>query len=422
MVAAVLVALPMLSRVYYMWEDAGLNEGVTLSSAFMSGAALSYAVAAGLGSWIAHRERQLGLDQLAAVSVFPSDRSRLATLCGTSLALVVAVVLAGMVVDFGMLVGPYRVGSIGVAPVLATAFMVVLWMPIGYLFGRGIRHFLVVPLMAIAAWLVPALAGGGQGTPVSMLLPATSPGGSAFTAWNGAIMWGQFLWFAGLWCVLVGVLTYRRQSRSPVVLASLGVAGGLVGCALMAHLGFARFVPTAVNNAPIEYERCAGSSPTICLHPAFEGLRPEFTDTFKSLMQKLTGTPGFAETLEQRPRGVGQEPRPGAAAFFLDYARPTDSHLARGEYIEGLLQPATCFATDTSASLPWTSIVYQWLTNTLSDPASDAQYSGADDPRQRPEVRERFSSLTESERHAWFVENYDGFTTCSLGASDFGGS
>lgn len=417
--ASVLVALPLIGRAYYVWQDAGLNEGITLSSAFMSGAALSYAVAAGMGAWIAHRERKLGLDQLTGLSVFPSDRSRLATLGGTSLALVLPVVVAGVIVDIGMLASPHRVGTLSVASVLATAFMVALWIPVGYLCGHVIRHFLVVPLVAIAAWLLPSLAGGGQGTPVSMLLPAISPGGSPFTAWNGAVMWAQLLWFAGLWCLLAGVLTYRRHAPSPVITALLGVASGLVGFLMMAHLDFARFVPTAVNGAPIENEQCGGSSPTICLHPAFEGLRPELTETFRSLMQKLAGTPGFGETVEQRPRGVGQEPSPGAAAFFLDYARPTDSHLARGEYIEGLLQPEACFATDPSASLPWTSIVYQWLTDSLADPAGDAQYAGAEDQAQRQAAREHFLSLTESERHAWFVAHYDGFVTCSLRASDF---
>lgn len=418
--AAILVALPVVGWAFYVWRSNGLNDGVTLGSAFMSGASFAYAVAAGLGSWIGYREQKLGLDQLTGPSVFPSNRSRLTILCGTSLALVLATVLGGVVVNLGMLAAPHRVGHVGLAPIVATAFMVALWMPLGYLVGRRFPHLLVVPLVAIAGWLIPSMTPGGQGTPLSMLLPATATGGSTFTVLNGSIMWGQLLWFAGLWCALVSVLVYRRGSLLPMVFAALGIMSCVLGFALMANLHFARFVPAVVNGELIDYDRCAGNAPVICLHPAFEGLRPELASTFGSLMQKLAGTPGYAEKIEHRPRGIGQDPAAGTKAFFLDHAKPSDSRIASAEYVEGLRDPDECYGTDTSASLPWSSIVYQWLTETLPDPDSDTQYAGALDPSERRKVREQFLALTESERHAWFVDHYDRFATCTLVASDFG--
>jgi hypothetical protein len=415
-----LVVLPLVGWAFYVWRSNGLNDGVVLGSAFMSGAAFAYAVAAALASSIGYREQKLGLDQLTRVSAFPSNRSRLAVLSGISLWFVLATVLGGLVVNLGMLVTPHLVGHLGPAPILATAFMVALWVPLGYLAGRRFPHLLVVPLVAIVGWLLPSMTPGGQGTPLSMLLPATATGGSTFVAWNGPIMWGQFLWFGGLWCALVSSLVYRRRSVLPMVFTTLGIVLCVAGFAIISNFQFARFVSTASNDVAVPNDRCDGEAPVICLQPAFEGLRPELAHGFGSLMEKLSGTPSYAERIEHRPRGIGQEPPAGTKAFFLDYAKPTFSSVAVAEYVEGLLDLEACYGTDTSASLPWSSIVYQWLTGTLSDSESDTQYAGALDPSERREVREQYLALTESERHAWFVDHYEAFTTCTLVASDFG--
>lgn len=419
LVCGLAVCVILVVQVWLVWSDTGLNEEMTLTSGFIGGAALAYPISAGLGAWIGYREHKFVLRDWHATGTRRSHLGRATVVGGATFALGAGVLAAGLIVAVAMTVLPHRVGMIGTDVVVSTLSMITVWVPLGYIIARHLRYALVVPAVALLGWLLPALFGTGHGTPAAMLLPAVAPGGDVFPTWNGPILWWQVGWFGGLTAVLFAVVLWRWPARMPIALAAGGLIVAISGVSAIALLDFDRHQTVVHNGETVAQSVCEGNSPQLCLHPAFEGLRPEVHATFQELMMKVQGTPAYASVLEHRPRGLGQEPTEGAVAIHLDYALPGDSVLARHEYVESLLDWEACYVDFDPTNQTWATLVFQWLTDELEHPRDEVGLDPTTTQAEWQEVRGNFLALTPEARTAWFATHFETFRYCELTASDF---
>lgn len=417
--AAALLFVVIIAQEWRAWANSGLNDHIIVTSEFIGAVALAYPIAAGVGAWLGYRESHLHLGSLYGTTTRRMHVGRLAAIGGATAIIAGAVLASGGVIAVVMLTRPHPVGLLGLDAIVSSTLMTAVWVPLGYLVARRIGHILTVPAMAFLGWLVPVMFGTGQGTPASMLLPAAAPGGDVFPEWNGSMLWWQASWFGGLLMLLIAAVVTRPGARAPRALALAGLFASVLGLIGIVALDFDRHRTTVLNGAIIDQDWCDGQSPQLCLHPAFADIRGELEGKFSDLMDKVHGTPMHTDTLEHRPRGIGQEPSQGSEAFHLDYAKSGDGTLAVQEYIEGQLDFEACYLDFDPSSEPWVTIVNQWLMGSLGDTSLDGAFTTVVSEIERRGVRESFAALTSDARNSWFRDHYDKFQHCALTAEDF---
>jgi hypothetical protein len=131
---------------------------------------------------------------------------------------------------------------------------------------------------------------------------------------------------------------------------------------------------------------------------------------FRSLHQKVAGTPADFRRVEQRPRGVGWRPSPGSGRYSIDDLSPGFAGVAVGEYLDSVLGHGDqCFRNEDATSmqrLSLLSVVRSWL-------ADDPSIAYLGDPTVERALR-RFAGRSESERRAWFAAHYVAVRDCTL--------
>lgn len=186
---------------------------------------------------------------------------------------------------------------------------------------RSARRAATVLAIGLAAAVVPAGAASAE--------PAAVFTQTAFSAtWPGpdlARTVGQLLWYSGAAVVVVTGWALRRRESTRVMLDSLaaGAVAAVCGAAVILAQDGRALQPGFVVNW-----QCEGRAPQLCLHPAVRAARPALAAQIDPIAARLAGTPFALSRVEQRPRGPGSIPSPGAVAFGLDDTRPESVRLA----------------------------------------------------------------------------------------------
>ena len=145
-----------------------------------------------------------------------------------------------------------------------------------------------------------------------------------FSAPHAPTMRGQMLWFTGLALLALTLVAVKVRSSARVVIPAAGASLALAVSGAAIVIGEnGRYVDV---NRHIVWS-CSGSSPQVCIHPAFANSFSPISQRAQAITQRLAATPFAISRVEQRPRGVGGLPTPGAIAYALD--APTVEHYER---------------------------------------------------------------------------------------------
>jgi len=222
-------------------------------------------------------------------------------------------------------------------------------------------------VVAVVLYAVAVLL-GSRGGRFSQFLPVDLSLYDEFNVLNDRVAPGQLLWYVGAGGALTGAWAWGRQ-RTATWAAVLG--GGLV----LAGLGAVILLPqqgrSIVGGAVRTKWTCTSSltsdgqpASSVCLHPALSALAPQVTAELLPIAQRLSGTPFQVRRFEQRPRGVGSVPTPGATAFALDDGRQSSLRLLRPSTAVNALGAQDSCYTQAGAErpgAPYDQLVAAWV-------------------------------------------------------------
>ena len=379
-------------------------------SALAYSVVLTGPVAAGVAGLAGTRSRRRHTEAMEQLSVRSPDAAGLAEL-GALLIWVLAA-FAGVL---GALYIPAALGATWSGPdglrTVTTALGLLLYVVIGFVVGRLVPSRLtpaVVALVLFAAAVV--LDGGSSVRRWSLLLPVNQGFSDEFSRLNTAAFGGQLVWYVGLGLLLVAGWAVHHTGRGRPVVVSLtaGVVTAVVGAAIL--------VPQDghyLTAGDYAVWTCRGTSPQICLHPALASALPAVTPALLPVVHRLAGTPFAIHRAEQRPRGVGSAPSPGAVGFGLDDTRPGSFALAGRELaVNALGDQDSCFAVDgASDGYELAQLVGAWA-------AGDAALYTPTTPAAGP-ARTWFLGLDEASRRDWLTRHRTAIQTCTLDYSAF---
>ncbi|HEV7900022.1 MAG TPA: hypothetical protein VGP31_19490 [Planosporangium sp.] len=282
---------------------------------------------------------------------------------------------------------------------------------LGYVTGFLVPKRLTPFFAAILTYLLLAWNLAQDGRWWHFLFPATAQLWLPFNTLRGATLWGQLAWLTGLTVLPLAVLALRLRSgvRAIASLVAVAVAGLGLGAGLLIG-GDGRF---ADFNRALVWQ-CSGTEPEVCIHPAFAASLPDIRGRADAAADRLRRTPFAIHRVEQRPRGVGGQPGPGAVAYALDAPAKDDYDRAATDIATGALgvDPA-CVGRDSEpkAGLVMAQLLVAW--------AAD---SGSAFVPINPDERQAlawFRGLPLTEQQEWVTAHAPAMRTCSLVPGDF---
>jgi len=294
---------------------------------------------------------------------------------------------------------------------LATGMGLLLQVVLGYLIGRAVPGRFTPVVVAALFYALSVLSRSAMfGYRWQFLLPVNLQLYDEFTRLNPAVASGQILWYLGAgglaatgWALLRASSPRLRYLLAGFTVLALAGAGVLI--AQDGH-----------GNRPGVFVTwtCSGHAPQLCLHPAFRSARPPLAAQLTPIAARLAETPFALRRAEQRPRGLGSAPSPGAVAFGLDDGRPQSVRTAVQEVVVASLGSAnSCYQTDGNlrSGYPFATIL---AASILGDPAVAAPASpGA------ARAESWLNTRTGEQRRAWLTGEAAKIRTCSLTAADF---
>ncbi|MFF5568718.1 hypothetical protein ACFY7Z_11520 [Streptomyces sp. NPDC012623] len=256
---------------------------------------------------------------------------------------------------------------------------------LGYLAGRLLPYRLLPPLVAVALYAIDMLGSGRYGRPDHLLFPVLIDEPGVFDTWQPGLYERQSLWLLGVAALLaLTALALAGPTLTLYVAGAAALAVTVTGAVATTSLGGRYFA----RSSPAFTYSCQTRDITVCVHPAFAGALPDLTRTFAPVARLLAGTLASFDRLEQRPRGVGGAPSPGARAIHLDDLAPGRTAATRQEFFEELLDADRC---------------------TTADPEAVARTDEA------AALLERTPEALPGRRQA---DHFEAFTTCALRKSD----
>lgn len=367
-------------------------------------------LAAAVAAYAGGRSRRRRMAHLEQLSDGGTERAATAQLAG-----LLAWVLVGYHLVVALVYVPTFVsatwGGPDLARTVAGGTALAFDVTVGYFCGRVWRSRLAAPVVAALAYVAIII---GQTMPairsIHLLLPTNNDVYDEFNTPNDTTCWSQALWLAAFAAAifLAWRAAHLMMRRRGLPILALAIAAASVG-----GLGIASQDSRSNISAVTVAFTCSGDNPVICLHPAFLSTRPAVDAVLDPIAQRLAGTPFQVQRFEQRPRGVGGVPSPGAVAFALDDNRQGSIRLAAQEAtVNALALSNSCF-TDTGikpgydyAQLVASSIAGQPSTFIATSP--DEQHA-----------RTRFDSLTSAARRTFLTRRAAAIRACNLSAADF---
>ncbi|OKI45471.1 hypothetical protein A6A27_38120 [Micromonospora sp. CB01531] len=237
---------------------------------------------------------------------------------------------------------------------------------------------------------------------IEMILPFNAP--------HTQTMRGQLLWFAGLGLLALALVAVKVRSSARLVIPAVGLSLALaVGGAAVVIGENGRYVDL---NRHITWS-CSGSSPQVCIHPAFADSLAPISQRAQAISQRLASTPFAITRVEQRPRGVGSLPTPGAIAYAIDAPADDDYDRAGFDIAIAALGVRSCGRgplRDTDAHA-MAQLLVAWV-------VGDERWFVPRGPEQQ-QAKARFLNLPLAGQQQWLTTHADAVRTCSLTPQSF---
>jgi hypothetical protein len=318
--AAMLIAMPVLVFLGVFAVLSKQPAGVTLWPSINAGLSVSLMLlaplAAGIAAWAGGREHRRRTGYLTALSSRRPEAVRLVQIAPTLIWAALAALLA-IAVTFTLTAvrtkwgGPALLWTI--SPVIGLAFTAA----IGFVIGRVV-NWRFTPLVVAASTYV-ALAynqtryGHWAWTGLS---PVQTVTGTVFWKFNNALGTGLILWFTGGTCLAICAWLIAEMRSSRAFGWPMAVAASLSGALSIAG------VATVLSQHAIVFKQpahatlvCSGSSPRLCLHPAFAAAAAELQPRLMLLDERLAGTPAHFDQADQKIRAG--DPALGSATVSI---------------------------------------------------------------------------------------------------------
>lgn len=365
--------------------------------------------AAGAAAYAGSRSRRRGTDTMESLA----SRSTLAPGLVELFALLAWVLVAFLVVLAVVFIPAARSATwSGPDPTrtIAAGLGLLLEVAVGFAAGRVVpRRFTPLAVAVVIYAVVAYNVSIRSGFQWALLTPVNLQQYDQFDRLNHAVPVGQTLWYIGLAIVAVSAWGLRRDRTPAVIIAAiagfaLSVSGGAV---LIAQHGRSNQPGVTVTWS------CAGSTPQICIHPALSPARAELDTAFAPIVDRLRGTPFAITRIEQRPRGIGSTPTPGAVAFALDDPSTAAVQLASQDVaVNSLGFGDSCFS-DTGAKPGYylSQLIAAWVAGkpALFVPGSPAE----------TRAQTWFDKLTDAQKRSWLATHDATIRRCNLSANDF---
>jgi hypothetical protein len=291
-----------------------------------------------------------------------------------------------------------------------TGLGLLLQVAFGYVAGRLIPRRLTPLIVAVFFYVLVVYGSTSRsGYRWSLLLPVNLNLYDFFTRVNQTVTAGQLLWYSGVAAVAVAGWGLRREAtRALLGTLAVGMLAATCGAAVILDQNGRALQPGFV----VDWQ-CAGHAPQICIHPAVSAARPALTAQIEPIAARLAGTPFALSRLEQRPRGPGSIPSPGAVAFGLDDTRPESVRLAEQDVaVNAFGFRDTCFTgTGPKDGYFLAQLLASWALGDISSfiPGTPAETA----------AQAWLASRTDSQRRAWLTSKQATIRNCDLTASNF---
>lgn len=379
-------------------------------SALSNSVQLMGPVAAAAAAFAGARSRRRGTETMELLA----DRSPSAAAVSELIALA-AWVLVAYVATVAVVFTQTALSATWSGPDLArttvTGVGLLLQVALGYVVGRLVPRRLTPLAVAIFFYVLTIYGSTARsGYRWSLLLPVNLNIYDFFTRVNQTVTVGQLLWYSGAAVVVVTGWALRRRESTRVMLGPLaaGAVAAVCGAAVILAQDGRALQPGFVVNW-----QCEGQAPQLCLHPAVSAARPALTAQIDPMAARLAGTPFALSRVEQRPRGPGSIPSPGAVAFGLDDTRPESVRLAEQDVaVNAFGFQDNCF-TDNGPKDGYflAQLLASWA---LGDVSSFIAGTPAETAAQA-----WLASRSDGERRAWLTKKASVIRSCDLTASDF---
>ena len=292
-------------------------------------------LAAGFGAWAGTRARRRGMLAVEALSVQGPVRPGLVELAAlivwtaAAYAAVVALVFAqtaSQTHGSGPALGRTTAGLFGVA----------LQLTVGYAAGRLVAYRLVPLVVAYGLFTVVQAVNSSQHfNTLNLFLPDNLQLFDFYDRLITRVPYLQIAWYLALSGLVLSIWAVWRLRSGPAV----GVVALATAATLLAGFGVSSLHGRENRPGTFVTFTCDGRVPKICLHPSLVQADNQVAERVGPIVGRLTGTPFAIHVLEQRPRGVGGVPSPGAVAFHLDDDGPGSLGLVAGDVAGSVFNP-----------------------------------------------------------------------------------
>ncbi|MDG4833997.1 hypothetical protein O7627_32520 [Solwaraspora sp. WMMD1047] len=261
--------------------------------------------------------------------------------------------------------------------------------------------------VALLTYLATTWNLGNSGADYAMF-PTTVELIAPFNAPHTPTMRGQVLWFTGSALSALTLITVKVRSSAWLMFPAVALSVTLTaaGAALIVNEN-GRYVDL---NRHITWS-CTGNSPQVCIHPAFATSLPAISEQAQAIERRLTSTPFAITRVEQRPRGVGGQPTPGAVAYALDTPTADHYHRAGLDIAIAALGVDSCARRRDTDAHAMAQLLVAWTVGdeTLFTPR---------DPIQQ-QARHQFLNLPLTGQQQWLTTHANAIRTCSLTSHTF---
>ncbi|MFC3499874.1 hypothetical protein ACFOOK_02630 [Micromonospora krabiensis] len=270
--------------------------------------------------------------------------------------------------------------------------------------GRFTPFAVALVTYLASAWNLRQYGAGHAMFPltIELVLPFSAP--------HTPTIRGQLLWFTGLGLLALALVAVKVRSSARVVVPTVGASLALAVSGTAIVIG--------ENGRSIDVNRhiiwsCSGSSPQVCIHPAFATSLTPISQRMQTIGQRLAPTPFAISRVEQRPRGVGGRPTPGAIAYALD--APASDHYDRAsiDIAVAALGVESCAhgARRDRTAHAMSQLLVAWA-------VGDENLFMPRDPSQQ-QAKSHFLSLPLDSQQRWLATHADLVRTCALTPQSF---
>jgi hypothetical protein len=302
-------------------------------------------------------------------------------------------------------------GHPNVVWMLASGAGLVAEIAVGYFFGRLVPMLITPAVVTVVLFLGTGLLLGHVNAWWYFLSPLNSQLWLPFDdlRTGNFILQATFLTSVAVAAGAAASVRLARSERAGLLALGLALVVSVAAAAGLAA-GDGRFWTI---NTHIEWQ-CSGHNPTVCVHPAFVAMQAQLEQQLDAVAARTAGTPFQVERFEQRPRGIGGEPTPGAVAFAMDVpvaVALSDTALAA---TVSLLNADSCqTAGPKRSSARVEQAVVEWVSGqsvlgpdqSMPDPAADALVSD-------------FNSLSDQAKRGWLTRHAEAIRSCSFGLTE----